>query len=402
MATIKKRLQAQPQPPRRGVDRSLVFVIGELTDAERRKLRGVVFPARSKVDAQRRFDELLKMAKEAVATNTVPEFLDALDQRTRRTEWGPSFEAFADEWERTCVDGAGLRESSAKSDKQILRNHLKPYFGSLPLSDIDVRRVDQFKAAMRKKKHQYGVGLSAKSINNSLSVLHRIFEKAIEYGHIEKNPVTKKSWLKPETTPEDSRPWWTPTEEAKALATLEQWRETEPLRRIIIVVQLITGIRFAELRALRKEDLDLQAPGLWIRRSQARTKVSTPKNKRARFQAIPRALADELKVWMLSTEGQLLFPSFKGGPLPNNTLNRSLAKLAEEAGVRRITSHGLRHTAGTSYAAMGAGNKRIAVLLGHADMKSTERYTHAVSDGISDLVEARWEKLKGEGGRRDG
>jgi integrase len=182
-------------------------------------------------------------------------------------------------------------------------------------------------------------------------------EKAIEYGHIDKNPVTKKALLKSDTTPEDSRPWWTPDEESKAIRTLERWRESNPLLRIIIVVQLVTGIRFSEIRALRKEGLDFQAPGIWIRRSIARRKVSTPKNKRARFQTIPRELADELKEWMLRTEDQLLFPSPRGGPLPNNTLNRAYSRLCEEADIRRITSHGARHTAGSSYAYMGAGSR---------------------------------------------
>ena len=396
MATIiRKRLQVQPNPPRRGLDRSLVFVVGELSEGERARLRGVVFPARSKVDAQRRFDELMTMAREAVETNTVLDFLDALDQRVRRPDNAPTFSAFSEEWERTCVDGAALRESSRKSDKQILANHLRPYFGKLTLGSIDVRRVDAFKAHLRGKKHQYGTGLGAKTVNNVLSVLHRVMEKATEYGHIEHNPVTKKAWLKPETTPEESRPWWTPDEAAKAFAVLGTWRDAQPLWHIILTVQLQPGIRFSELRALRKEDLDLQAPGLWIRRAQARREVTTPKNKRARFQVVPRALAVELQCWMLRSEGQVLFPGPRGGVLPNNTLNRALARLAHEAGIRRITSHGLRHTVGTSYAAMGAGNRQIASQLGHADMASTERYTHAVPDGRAELVEARWERMKG-------
>lgn len=59
----KKRLQVQPSPPRRGLDRSLAFVVGELSDAERRKLRGAVFAASSRIDAQRQFADFLAMAK---------------------------------------------------------------------------------------------------------------------------------------------------------------------------------------------------------------------------------------------------------------------------------------------------------------------------------------------------
>jgi integrase len=104
--------------------------------------------------------------------------------------------------------------------------------------------------------------------------------------------------------------------------------------------------------------------------------VSTPKNKKARFQVLPRALADELRPWSLRTPGQLLFPAPSGISLPNNVLNRAYARLADKAHVRRITSHGARHTSGSSYAVLGAGQKMIATLLGHADMQSTERYTH--------------------------
>jgi len=64
-------------------------------------------------------------------------------------------------------------------------------------------------------------------------------------------------------------------------------------------------------------------------------------------------------------------------------------KLADDAGVRRITSHGARHTAGSSYEVMGAGQKVIASLLGHADTAATERYTHVGGGATAALVEAR-------------
>lgn len=63
------------------------------------------------------------------------------------------------------------------------------------------------------------------------------------------------------------------------------------------------------------------------------------------------------------------------------------------AGVRKITSHGARHTSGSSYAVMGAGQKMIARLLGHANTKATERYTHVQADATALLVEARWANL---------
>ncbi len=75
------------------------------------------------------------------------------------------------------------------------------------------------------------------------------------------------------------------------------------MARITILTQLMTGIRFSELRALRKEDLDIRIPALQIRRSQARRIVGPTKNKKARIQVIPQALADELREHMLRIPG---------------------------------------------------------------------------------------------------
>jgi integrase len=79
---------------------------------------------------------------------------------------------------------------------------------------------------------------------------------------------------------------------------------------------------------------------------------------------------------------------------------RTAWKRKATAGVRRITSHGARHTAGSSCAVMGAGQKVIGALLGHSDSASTERYTHIAQSATTAMVQARWLQLGGgDGGR---
>ena len=397
MATlIPKRLQVQPVPPAIGLDRLLVFAVGELDEAQRKRLRGTVIPVGSAVDATRVHKDLMALAREAVAAGEVAEFLRTLDHdANERTPTGPTFAKFAEEWRDTCVVNSDLSESQVMSDLSILKNHLLPYFGNTPLVAIGVREVDRYIAAKRREDHQYGVGFSSKSINNQISVIHRIYERAVVYKLVTNNPVTKQAWQKAETTAEDGRPWWTSDEESRAVATLERWKTTKPGRRLAILTQLVVGLRFSELRVLEKKDLDLPGPGVWVRRSMARKTVATPKNKHARFHPIPQALADELQAFMLRTEGQLLFPSPTGGPLPNNTLNRWYDALAQEAGVRRITSHGARHTCGSSYALAGASQRVIATMLGHTDLSATARYTHVQTGATAPLVEARWTRMAG-------
>ncbi|MCP4455712.1 MAG: tyrosine-type recombinase/integrase [Planctomycetes bacterium] len=392
----KARLQYQPVN-RRGLDRSVTFLTPDTPASGRRKIRGIIIEARDKAEARRKLKKLEAAAEEAVYADQVDQFQDELDRRHRpRPSTGPKFKQFAlEEWLPNCVEGGGLRESQIESDNSILKNHLVPFFGEVGLQQIDGRMIDRFKATKRGQEHQYGKGYAAKTINNHISVLHRIMDKAEEYGLIDRNPVSKRAWLKPDTTPEDSENWWTPDDETRAFAMLDVWKETKPREQITITTQLITGLRFSEIRALEKRDLDLNVPGLWVRRSMARKQVGTPKNKRARFQVIPRALAQELREWMLRIEGQLLFPGVKGGHLANNTLNRWYRQLASEAGTRPLSSHGARHTSGSSYAFQGVGQKLIAKLLGHANTSSTERYTHAQVADTQPLVEARWARLTG-------
>ncbi len=396
MPIVQKRLQLQPVG-RPGIDRSIAFCVGHVSAEERQRLRGVVMDAKDRIDVMEKFDELKQLAWEAISSGTTGEFLDALDRRTgNRFDPGPAFETFADEWKKTCVDNADLSETQRLQDKGVLSNHLKPFFGRYHLREIGPREVDRYKAAKRVQKHQYATGYKAHSLNNHLSVLHRIFEKAIEYGLAEQNPVTKRAWLRRDSTPEDQENWWRPDEEGKAFTCLkEKWRARDPLEYHAMLTQLLIGCRFSELRAFEKKDLDLTAPGIWIRRSIALTEVNTPKNKQARFAVIPKALADELMVWMLKTEGQLLFPSPRGKLLPNNTLNRWFAKLCEEAGVRRISSHGARHTSGSAYAYQGLSQKAIAQLLGHENTDATERYTHVQVRSMAPFVEERWARLSG-------
>ena len=90
-----------------------------------------------------------------------------------------------------------------------------------------------------------------------------------------------------------------------------------------------------------------------------------------------------------------LFAGVLGGPLPHPTIVDWYDALAREAGVRRITSHGARHSAGSGYGSLGAGQRSIAVLLGHENLASTERYVHANAAMVAPLVEERWKALGG-------
>jgi len=375
------------------------FVVGSADPAAAEALRGVVFRVATEWDALEMFRELKTMALRARAEARESEFLDALDTRCDGAREDPSgtdplFSTFVAEWLEVRVDGRDLSESEVESTRSIVRNHLLPFFGRMRLSQIGMRQLDRYVALKRKQKHQYGVGYGASSINNHLSVLRRCLKSAVRYEMLPKNPVTEDAWQRRDRVAEDSDNWLEPDEERQVVAWLrEHWRQ-RPGRWLPLLTQLVAGLRFSELRALQVKDLvQVPRPGLWVRRSQARSKVGTPKNKHARFQMLPSEVMAALLEVASGEPGELLFPGPKGGALANNSLNRWLRHACREAGVREVTSHGLRHTAGTSYAAMGYSQRAIAALLGHRDTKSTERYTHTADRLKADAVAERWSKV---------
>lgn len=405
---MKKRLQLRPRTGGISIDRSISFAVGEVDPEVLARTRGPVFPVRDGWEARETFNEIKALAREAREQGRETEFLDALDRR--ETVIGgdaapavPLFREFAREWEDVVLLTGAFTESEVLSTRSILKSHLVPFFGKHRLGAIDARLIDRYKAAKLRQEHQFGVGYAPRTINNHLSVLRRVLVKASEYGLVDGVVVGPKAWLPPDRTAEDTDNWLRPDEEALLVCwLLDNWLD-RPRRRLPILTSLVAGLRFSELRALEKADLDVGGHGLHVRRSRARRATGTPKNKRARFQPLPPPVVEDLRRYMLQTEGQLLFPGKMGGTHSNSAFNRRLREACRLAGVREVTSHGLRRAAGSSYAYLGHGQRVVADLLGHSDVKSTERYTRVYDKAKHHAVAERWTRMTTpEDGEGDG
>lgn len=391
---VKERLRIRMQGGGKQIDRWITFAIGEVDPAELIGLRGAVFPAKDKWDVNHQMTELRAMAANAAREGRVEAFLDDLDrvgrgEPTEATAAEPTFAAYSREWEDVALAADSVTESERESATSILKLHLVPFFGPHRLSAITLRLVDRNKVEKRRQDHQFGKGYSAKAINNQLSVLRRVLVRAEEHELIDRVPLSTRMWAKVEK-PEDDGNWLVPDEEKALIAWLWAQPDDKAGRNLALLVQVVAGLRFGELRALQKADLDVAGGGLHIRRSQARKAVGTPKNKRSRFQPLPDDLVQRLRRFLLTNAGQRLFTADRGGDLSNNVLNRALRAACRAAGVREISSHGLRRTAGSSYGFLGQSQRAIASMLGHTDLKATERYVRVHEGHRHDLVERRW------------
>lgn len=400
---VKKRLRIPAQKGGKEVDRLISFAIGDVDERVRKTLRGVVLSATDLWDVKRQMGELTEMATVAAEEGRVQAFLLDLERAAHTAgtseaqtmaEPVPTFEIYVEEWKTLALHS--LTESEQESARSILKLHLVPFFGHLRLTAITMRLVDQYKAKKRTQEHQFGTGYSAKAVNNHLSVLRRVLVTALEHELIDRLPLSQRMWVR-ESAVEEGENWLAPDEEARLVSFLVAQPDGVGGRNLALLVQLVAGLRFSEVRALEKVDLDGASGGVHIRRSQARKKTGTPKNKRPRFQPLPEVIVERLKAYALTTEGPRLFVGDGGGPLSNNVLNRALRAACQGAGVREVTSHGLRRTAGTRYAYEGASQLYVAKMLGHADLKSTARYTKVHDPHCRALLEQRWRAVTAGG-----
>ena len=177
----------------------------------------------------------------------------------------------------------------------------------------------------------------------------------------------------------------------RRVAAAERRERFRALRLMCLLEMLYaTGMRVSELVSLPRAVLTGDTRVLTIRGKGGRERI-VPLNTRAR-EALDRYLAigrdgDEHFTQTVAT--RWLFPS-KGaeGHLTRQRFAQDLKELAAEAGIdpERVSPHVLRHAFASHLLDRGADLRTVQQLLGHADISTTEIYTHVLEERLKQLV----------------
>jgi integrase/recombinase XerD len=136
-----------------------------------------------------------------------------------------------------------------------------------------------------------------------------------------------------------------------------------------------SGLRLAEICSVRLETLDLDDGFLRVTGKGKKTRL-VPVGGRARA-AIADYHANERPKLVKRRTSSQIFLSVRGGPLSPDRVRQIVKQRAKLAGIEQnIYPHLLRHSFATHLLQNGADLRVIQELLGHADIATTQIYTH--------------------------
>jgi len=327
--------------------------------------------SRNKKDAQRRLAEIVAELYQGTVSIRKP----------------ISFTQFSEQWLQDYAEGS-VKPLTQRFYHTLLKNHLKPAFGALPLTHITPQHIHRFRTDCLREKN-----LSPKTVNSLLTLLKTILKFARQWNYIRENPAETVNRARVE---QREMAFLHPDEFRMLLQ-----RADEPYRTLFLTAGM-TGMRRGELLALQWGDIDWHNGIIHVRRSLYRVlryeltneeqsqkvqwRFSTPKSLKSNRDIVMSPLLKEaLELHRLAcpvSPHDLVFCNKHGNPLhQENMVKREFLPALSQAGLRRIRFHDLRHTYVTFLIAQGTNPKFIQSQLGHASIQTTfDRYGHLLSE----------------------
>ncbi len=273
-------------------------------------------------------------------------------------------------------------------EKGLSRNTIEAYAGDLKgFSDflgakagLDPRVVSP-EMSINYFKSLRSQGLSSRSLARNVSALKGFYKFLLQEGVLEENPL--RHLRTPRIIPK--LPEVLNREDIERL--IEQPKTGHPAGirdRAMLELLYATGLRVSELVHLSLNDVNLEVGYL-------RTKG---KGMKERIVPIGKAAIEALKDYLrgprhnpaLKSSLPTLFLGRGGRGITRQGFWKLLRKYASAAGIpKRITPHTLRHSFATHLLEGGADLRSLQSMLGHADIATTQIYTHVSRDHLKRL-----------------
>ncbi len=248
------------------------------------------------------------------------------------------------------------------------------FLGDVELEKIDYLVLRKYLAALKEKR------LGARSVARHLSALRTFFRFLTKDGYLKSNPILSLSSPKQEK----HLPSFLTEEETGKLiesAFAKDDKDESGLRdRAILETFYSTGMRISELVGLNYEDLDFIS-GIVKVLGKGRKERVVPIGERA-ISAI-RAYTEKKK-----KESDAVFLNKNGRRISARGVRNIVGKYIRIAGIKQgVSAHTFRHSFATHLLNRGADLRSVQELLGHANLSTTQIYTHLTTDRLKSVYD---------------
>lgn len=285
-------------------------------------------------------------------------------------------------WETDYLPSAVVSKKpmTVNSERHLFKNWIQPVIGNVAVQQITPQLAEKVFLAMQKAEK------SAATMRYALAVISQIWNHAATRELVHGDSPTRRI-KKPKV--DNRRVRFLTREEASALLDALKVRSFDTHDTALL--SLFSGLRAGEIHSLTWGDLDMDVGSIYVK---------DPKNKHSRH----AFMTAEVKAMFAGryygqTKTTLVFPTATGNKRKEvsdsfqNTvrdlgLNNSGEIDAEGKPVeltdarQRVVFHTLRHTFASWLAQAGTPMYTLAQLMGHADMKMTQRYSHLAPDNM--------------------
>ena len=248
----------------------------------------------------------------------------------------------------------------------------------------DLRRahIERYKRHVAQKPNVRGGRLSKRTIAGELSTLRICLERLAEWDG---EDAPARTLMFPGDVPKLDDPLPRFIDDGAAKKLIQAARATDdPFARLTVEFLARTGLRRGEFLDLKIDSVVQIGAAYWLH-------VPLGKLRTDRYIPLHPQLKELLDAWVASRPASLREPWLfmdHGRRLGPESVRKAILKVAQEAGLEKVTPHQLRHTLATQAINRGMSLEAIAALLGHKSMRMTMVYVLADTlDGDDSAIE---------------
>jgi integrase/recombinase XerD len=274
-----------------------------------------------------------------------------------------------------CRVEKGLAANSLHSYQQDLKRFSESV--GKPVTTVEAHDLADYVESL------YKAGLSPRSIARHITTLRNFYRFLMQEGQCDRDPTEfltpPKQW--------STLPKYLNREELERLLAAPPVDKPVGLRdRAMLELLYATGLRVSELCRLEMSAVDRETGVLRVTGKGNKQRL-VPFGEGAR-EAIDQYLGQGRPGLLKGRASRYLFVTARGGAMARQSFWKLLRGYGLRAGIRRkLTPHVIRHSFATHLVEGGADLRSVQIMMGHADISTTQVYTHVAQRRLREVIE---------------